>query len=53
MLGMPVTFRELGIDNPDIDLLVEKVHQNKGMTFGAYYPVTPEVSRKIYTLAIG
>ena len=51
-LDMPTTFAELGIENPDIDLLVEKVHQTKGNPFGAYYPITPEVSREIYTLAL-
>ena len=51
-LDMPTTFGELGIENPDIDLLVEKVHQTKGNPFGAYYPITPEVSREIYTLAL-
>ena len=51
-LGMPTTFSELGIDNPDIPLLVKKVHQNKGEIFGAYYPITPEVSNAIYQLAL-
>lgn len=52
-LDMPVNFAELGISNPDIDLMVKKVHQNKGESFGAYYPVTAEVSRAIYEKAIG
>lgn len=52
-LGMPVTFAQLGIENPDIDLMVKRVHQNKGQSFGAYYPVTPEVSEAIYKLALG
>ena len=52
-LGMPSTFAELGIANPDIDLLVKKVHQNKGETFGAYYPITAKESRAIYELALG
>lgn len=52
-IGMPVTFSELGIDNPDIPLMVKKVHQNKGDVFGAYFPITPEVSTAIYTLALG
>ena len=51
--GMPVTLSQLGINNPDIPLLVKKVHQNKGETFGAYYPITAEVSKAIYTLALG
>lgn len=52
-LGMPVTFSQLGIDNPDIPLLVSKVHKNKGEIFGAYYPVTRDVSKAIYELALG
>ena len=47
-IGMPTTFAELGIDNPDIDLMVKKVHENKGEIFGAYYPISPEVSKAIY-----
>lgn len=50
-LGMPLTFKELGIDNPDIDTMVKKVHLNKGVTFGAYYPITAEESRSIYLIA--
>lgn len=52
-IGMPVTLSQLGIENPDIPLLVKKVHQNKGETFGAYFPITSEVSTAIYTLALG
>lgn len=51
-IGMPTNFSELGIDNPDIDLLVKKVHETKGNPFGAYYPITPEVSRAIYKNAL-
>ena len=51
-IGMPVNLKELGVNNPDLDLLVKKVHQNKGETFGAYYPITKEVSRSIYELAM-
>lgn len=47
-IKMPVNFSELGIENPDIDLLVKKVHETKGNPFGSYYPITPEVSREIY-----
>ena len=52
-LDMPLTFSQLGIENPKIDLMVEKVHQNKGKVFGAYYPITASVSREIYKLALG
>ncbi|MCH5229358.1 MAG: iron-containing alcohol dehydrogenase [Muribaculaceae bacterium] len=52
-IGMPVTLEQLGIENPDIPLLVKRVHQNKGETFGAYYPITSQESAAIYTLALG
>ena len=51
-IGMPVTLAQLGIENPDIDDLVRRVHVDKGAVFGAYYPITPDVSRAIYTLMI-
>lgn len=51
-LSMPVTLSELGIENPDIPLLVRKVHQNKGEVFGAYYPITSKESSEIYNLAL-
>lgn len=49
-LRLPVTFKELGIENPDIPTLVQRLHANKGQKFGGYYPVTPEVSTAIYSL---
>lgn len=52
-IHMPTTFRELGIENPDIDLLVKKLHQNKGQKFGGYYPITSKESKVIYELALG
>lgn len=51
-IGMPVTLGGLGIGDPDIDTLVRKLHENKGNPFGAYYPITPDVSRQIYTLML-
>lgn len=51
-LGMPLTIAELGIANPDIPTLVRKLHENKGETFGAYFPITPEYSTEIYHLAL-
>lgn len=51
-LGMPTTFRELGVENPDIPLMVEKVHKTKGETFGGYYPITSVESEAIYKLAL-
>lgn len=51
-IGMPITLKELGIDNPDIDLLVKKLHENKGQTIGGYYRLTPTETTQIYTLAM-
>lgn len=51
-LGLPLTFAQLGVPQPDIDLLVSKLHENKGSVFGGYYSITPEVSAEIYRLAL-
>lgn len=51
-IGLPVTFAQLGVENPDIDLLVKKLHENKGQKCGGYYEITPEVSAEIYRLAL-
>lgn len=50
-LGMPVTLGQLGIDNPDIDMLVANLHAHKGTPLpGAYYPVTETESAAIYRM---
>lgn len=51
-LGLPVTFAQLGIDSPDIPLLVKKLHENKGATIGGYYPLTSKETAEIYRLCI-
>ena len=51
-IGLPVTFAQLGVENPDIDLLVKRLHENKGQKCGGYYEITPEVSAEIYRLAL-
>lgn len=50
-MGLPLTMSELGIADPDIDLLVRKVHENKGTPFGFYVPLYPDDSRCVYMLA--
>lgn len=50
-IGMPTTFAELGVSNPDIQLMVKKLHQNKGQIFGGYFPIDSMVSEAIYKLA--
>ncbi len=49
-INMPTTFAELGVENPDIDLLVNKLHENKGETFGGYMTLTRTETRQIYEL---
>ncbi len=51
-LHLPVTFKGLGIDNPDIPEMVRRLHKNKGEKFGLFYPITPEVSTEIYNLGL-
>lgn len=51
-IGMPITFAQLGIENPDIDLLVNKLHENKGDLIGFYVRLDREATRAIYTLAL-
>lgn len=53
VLRMPLSFKELGIENPDIDLLVQKLHENKGEIIGGYYKLSPADTRQIYTLMLG
>lgn len=51
-IGLPVTFKELGIEHPDIDLLVKKLHENKGELVGNYVKLTRENSKEIFELAL-
>ena len=51
-LGLPVTFAGLGIERPDIDLLVKKLHENKGQEIGGYYRLGPTETAEIYRLAL-
>lgn len=51
-IGMPTNFRELGVEHPDIDLLVRKLHENKGELVGNYVRLDRAATREIYTLAL-
>lgn len=51
-IGLPVTFRELGIEYPDIDRLADSLHRNKGELVGNYVKLTKEDSKEIYRLAL-
>lgn len=50
-LGLPLNLHELGVENPDIDLLVDKLHENKGEFVGRYVCLDREQSREIFELA--
>lgn len=51
-IGMPVNFRELGIEHPDIDLMVKRLHVNKGELLGCYVPLDSHATKEIYELAL-
>jgi alcohol dehydrogenase YqhD (iron-dependent ADH family) len=57
-LKLPVTLDELlpNLSRQEIEaaipVFVEHLHKNKGARFGAFYPVTPEVSTEIYKIAL-
>ena len=50
-IGLPVNFKELGIEHPDIELLVKKLHENKGEWVGNYVKLNKEYSKEIFELA--
>lgn len=51
-IGLPTTLAELGIADPDIPLLVERLHRNKGEVLGVYLPLTAKETTQIYQLMI-
>lgn len=50
-IGLPVTMKALGIEAPDFDLLVSKLHENKGPQIGGYITLGKEDTEAIYRLA--
>ncbi|MDE6056590.1 MAG: iron-containing alcohol dehydrogenase, partial [Muribaculaceae bacterium] len=50
-IGMPVSMKELGVENPDCALLADKVTENKGAVFGNYIKIDRDTARKIYEIA--
>ncbi|MDE5595796.1 MAG: iron-containing alcohol dehydrogenase [Muribaculaceae bacterium] len=52
VLRMPLTFKALGVENPDIDLLVKKLHEDKGEIIGGYYKLNEKDTRQIYELML-
>ena len=51
-IGMPVSMKELGIENPDVALLARKVTENKGDLFGNYIKIDRSTAESIYSLAL-
>ncbi|WP_308756913.1 iron-containing alcohol dehydrogenase [uncultured Bacteroides sp.] len=51
-MELPVSFKELGIENPDIDRLADSLHRNKGEFVGNYVKLAKQDSKEIYRLAL-
>lgn len=51
-IGLPVTFKGLGIDTPDIPQLVKKLHVTKGEVIGGYYRLSASDTAEIYKLML-
>lgn len=51
VLHMPVTFKQLGIENPDLELLNNRLHNLKGEVMQGYIQLTKEDTLAIYKLA--
>jgi len=50
-LGLPTTMHELGVTDPDIDVLVNNLHVTKGEPIGSYVRLDRTLTREIYELA--
>ncbi|MDE6783234.1 MAG: iron-containing alcohol dehydrogenase, partial [Paramuribaculum sp.] len=51
-LGLPLTMAQLGVENPDIPLMVKHLHENKGTLLGNYLPLDSEATTEIYRLML-
>lgn len=51
-MGLPVTFDGLGIAEPDIPLLVRKLHEDKGAEIGGFYRLTQSDTFEIYKMML-
>ncbi|MCM1162769.1 MAG: iron-containing alcohol dehydrogenase [Muribaculaceae bacterium] len=49
-LGLPLTLKELGIENPDYKLYADDFHRDKGNPYRGYYTLTPSDTEAIYRL---
>jgi alcohol dehydrogenase YqhD (iron-dependent ADH family) len=51
-IGLPISFSELGIEHPDIETLVAKLHEDKGDFVGNYVKLDSRAVREIFELAL-
>ena len=51
-MGLPVSFKELGINQPDIEAMADNLHRNKGEYVGNYMKLTRTDTLAIYRLAL-
>ncbi|MDE7136184.1 MAG: iron-containing alcohol dehydrogenase, partial [Muribaculaceae bacterium] len=51
-IGLPISFGELGVANPDINLLVKKLHEDKGIELGGYFRLTQVDTYEIYKMML-
>ena len=51
-MGLPVSFKELGIEHPDIDRMLVSLQRNKGELLGNYVKLAMTDCREIYRLAL-
>ena len=51
-IGMPAKFTDLGIDNPDIELLADKALDFGKKKLGTYYPLTRDDVVNIYKMCL-
>ena len=51
-MGLPVSFKELGLEHPDIDRMLVSLRRNKGELLGNYVKLTMTDCREIYRLAL-
>lgn len=52
VLQLPVTFSQLGIDHPDLELMNQRLHKNKGDVMPGYLPLDASTTMEIYKMAL-
>lgn len=52
VIKMPVSFADLGIENPDLELLNTRLHKLKGEIMPGYMPLDKDATMEIYKLAL-